>query len=449
VVSDRLERADAIGALGLLLVVAPIVLWGRDRGLSGLLDVEQGWRNVGLLTGLLASIFMVMQVLLIARIPWIERSWGHDVLAHRHRWLGFWSFWLMISHIVAFTVEHATRFKMPSLLDSLVDTFFLRPWMVWASLGASLVVVVVVTSIRYARAKMRYESWHLLHLYAYAGMGFALPHQIFKGPDFRGPAAQVYWWSVYALAVSAIVVFRLITPIYRTIYHRLRVTAVTEERPDVVSITMTGRHLDRLKPRAGQFFIWRFLDGPGWMRGHPFSLSDTPSNDRLRVTIQACGDGSSRAARIRVGALVAIEGPFGTMTLDRRRHQQVVFVAAGVGIAPLRALIGETHFTAGEATLIYRYSAREHAIFLDEVGLLAETSGLEIVCLPGGRRSDGSWLPEGRLGDDHAVLHDLIPDIARTDIYVCGPPVWLKAVTRAALRAGAARHHIHSEDFAW
>ena len=352
-VSDRLERADAIGALGLLLVVAPIVLWGRDRGLSGLLDVEQGWRNVGLLTGLLASIFMVMQVLLIARIPWIERSWGHDVLAHRHRWLGFWSFWLMISHIVAFTVEHATRFKMPSLLDSLVDTFFLRPWMVWASLGASLVVVVVVTSIRYARAKMRYESWHLLHLYAYAGMGFALPHQIFKGPDFRGPAAQVYWWSVYALAVSAIVVFRLITPIYRTIYHRLRVTAVTEERPDVVSITMTGRHLDRLKPRAGQFFIWRFLDGPGWMRGHPFSLSDTPSNDRLRVTIQACGDGSSRAARLRVGALVAIEGPFGTMTLDRRRHQQVVFVAAGVGIAPLRALIGETHFTAGEATLLY------------------------------------------------------------------------------------------------
>ena len=58
--------------------------------------------------------------------------------------------------------------------------------------------MVVVTSIRAARRRLRYESWHLLHLYAYLGAGLALPHQLWTGQEFTSsPARSVFWWGLW------------------------------------------------------------------------------------------------------------------------------------------------------------------------------------------------------------------------------------------------------------
>ena len=46
--------------------------------------------------------------------------------------------------------------------------------------------MVVVTSVQAARQQLRYESWHLLHLYAYLGVGLALPHQLWTGQELPG-----------------------------------------------------------------------------------------------------------------------------------------------------------------------------------------------------------------------------------------------------------------------
>ena len=54
--------------------------------------------------------------------------------------------------------------------------------------GVAALVMVVVTSLRAARRRLRYESWHLLHLYAYLGVGLAPPHQVWTGADFIGSA---------------------------------------------------------------------------------------------------------------------------------------------------------------------------------------------------------------------------------------------------------------------
>jgi len=124
-----------------------------------------------------------------------------------------------------------------------------------ATVGATTIVIVVVSSVRWARRRMRYGSWHVLHLYAYAGMAFALLHQVLRGPDFHALAAQVYWWTVYGSAVAAIIIFRVLTPLSRSVYHRLRVVAVTPEGSGVMSVTMTGRHLQRLNAKAGQFHL--------------------------------------------------------------------------------------------------------------------------------------------------------------------------------------------------
>jgi predicted ferric reductase len=218
----------------------------------------------------------------MARIPWVERAYGQDLLARRHRLAGFWSFWLMLAHVALITVGYAQSGTGGLLATawSLVTTY---PGMLLATAGTGLLVLVVILSVRAARRRLRYESWHLLHLYAYLGVGLALPHQIWTGADFAGsPLSRAYWWGLYAVTLGAVLAFRLTLPLWRSAYHRLRVAQVVAEAPGVVSVYLRGHRLDRLPVRAGQFFLWRFLDGPGWSRAHPYTLSAAPAPDLAR-----------------------------------------------------------------------------------------------------------------------------------------------------------------------
>ncbi|MFD3583225.1 ferric reductase-like transmembrane domain-containing protein [Streptomyces sp. NPDC058683] len=443
--------ADPLGALAILSAVAVVALWVTNQGgpLS-LTTPDRATGSLGLLTGLLASDLMILQVVLLARIPWVERSWGHDLLTRRHRWIGFASFWLMIAHVVLFAVERSVR-EPEAILGALVRVFVTDSWMLFATVGTILLIMVVVTSIRAARRRLRYESWHLLHLYSYAGIAATFPHTFTDGADFHETWTRIYWWSLYGFAFAATLLYRLALPAWRSLHHRLRVESVVTEAPGTVSVTLKGHRLDKMKTASGQFFVWRFLDGPGWSRGNPYTLSAAPTPDRLRITIKAAGDGSERAARLTPGTRALIEGPYGTLTARRRTQPRILLIAAGIGITPMRALLEDTPYSPGQTTLIYRYSEEQHAVFADELRHIAARRGVELIFLPGPRRADTSWQAAGPAhpGDDAQVLKSLVPDIAHRDIYVCGPPTWITAVRKAAHGAGAHRDTVHTEEFAW
>jgi len=446
----RFGWADLLGPIGIGSVVAVVCLWLRNEGLASLTGDPGVVGSLGLLAGLVCADLMVLQVVLMARIPWVERAWGHDVLARRHRWVGFASFWLMVTHIALFTADRLSR-DGGSGWSRLWALFVTDPWMLFATVGAIMLVGVVVSSIRRARRRLRYESWHLLHLYAYLGIAFTFPHQLADGAEFHDPVTRAYWWTLYLVAASAILVFRIGLPLWRSAYHRMRVAEVRTEAPGVVSVGIAGHRLDRLRAKSGQFFIWRFLDGPGWSRGNPYTMSAAPVGDRLRVTIQAAGDGSARAATLRPGARVLIEGPYGTLTAERRVHPRMLLLASGVGITPMRALLEDAPYAPGETALIYRFTSAEHAIFTTELDEIAARRGVQLHYVPGPRRADGSWLPVGFDPDldDVTALRALVPDIADRDIFVCGPPKWICTVRKALAQAGATRDQVHSEDFAW
>src|ERR1019366_2786933 len=175
--------------------------------------------------------------------------------------------------------------------------------------GTVALVGVIVTSVRAARARLRYESWHLLHLYAYLGLGLALPHQLWTGKDFlTSPAATVYWWTLWAAAAASVLLWRVGQPLWRSLRHQLVVEQVRAENDRVTTVVMRGRMLHRLPVRAGQFLQWRFLDGPGFTRAHPYSLSAAPDGRTLRITAEHLGDGSSRLADLRPGEVTGVYG---------------------------------------------------------------------------------------------------------------------------------------------
>jgi ferredoxin-NADP reductase len=298
---------------------------------------------------------------------------------------------------------------------------------------------------------MRYEAWHLIHLYAYLGVGLALPHQLWTGQDFlASPAARVYWWTLYGGTLAAVVVFRLGLPLWRSAYHRLEVAAVVPEGPAVVSVYLRGRRLDRLPVRAGQFFLWRFLDGPGWTRAHPYTLSAVPDTGALRITVKDLGDGSARVAALRPGTKVLIEGPYGAMTGARRRRTKVLMMAAGVGITAMRGLLDDLPYRPGEVTLLYRVGRLDDAVFAAELDELARRRGARVLYLDGPRPDRESWLPERFAHvSDVAALRWLVPDVAEHEVYLCGPPQWMDLARAAVRGAGVSPDHVHREAFAW
>jgi predicted ferric reductase len=433
-------------------VLTVVALWLAGRGVQLLASKPADQlTSVGRLTGLVAADLLLVQVFLMARVPMIERSYGQDKLARRHRLVGFWSFNLLIAHVVLITVGY-TLTDRSNLLRETWTIATSYGGMLLAVAGTAALTAVTVTSVRAARRALRYESWHLLHLYAYLGVGFSVPHEIWTGAEFATSAlARVYWWSAYAVAAGAVLVFRVCLPLWRTLRHGITVSSVVRESPDVVTVRMGGRGLHRLPARAGQFFVFRFLDGPGWSRGNPYSLSAAPRYDRIQITAKDLGDGSSRLAGLRPGTKVLIEGPYGRLTGEHRVGDKVAMLACGIGITPLRALLEDLPYAPGNAVLVYRARSEPDLVFRAELDELARRRRVTVHYFTGPRIPDrSSWLPRSaaQWRDSDALLR-LIPDLREYDVFVCGPDQWMDAASAAALDAGLPPSQLHQERFTW
>jgi predicted ferric reductase len=441
------DRRVRTAAEALLVVALTLVTfwWATGGGLSDLGGWAAGLTSLGRLTGLLASVLLLAQVLLMARVPLLEQAFGQDRLAVVHRLVGFTSFTGMVAHVGLITWGYAAG-DLAATPGELWDLTLTYPGMLLAAAGTVCLVLVVVTSMRAARARMRYESWHLLHLYAYLGVGLALPHQLWTGQEFLASTARtVFWWSAWALTAAAVLVWRVGLPLYRTLHHRLVVTSVVPEGDGCVSVYLTGLHLDELGARAGQFLHWRFLTRRGWTRAHPYSLSAAPDGRGLRITVKDLGDGTAEVPGLRPGTRVLIEGPYGRLTARARTRPGVALIGAGVGITPLRALAEDLD---GDVVVLHRF--RAEPLFAREFAVLARERDLGLVPLPGRRRGPDSWLGSG-VGptDDLTALLARVPDIAERDVYLCGPAPWTDLVHRTLRAAGTPAERVHTENFGW
>lgn len=443
-VVDRRVRIAAEAALGAALVLVTS-WWATGGGLTDLGGWASGLTSLGRLTGLLASVLLLAQVLLMARVPLLERAFGQDRLAAVHRVVGFTSFTGMLAHIGLITWGYAAG-DLAAAPGELWDLTISYPGMLLAAAGTVCLLLVVVTSVKAARAALRYESWHLLHLYAYLGVGLALPHQLWTGQEFGASTTRtVFWWTLWGLAAGAVLLWRVALPVRRSLRHRLVVTSVVDEGDGCSSVYLAGRHLDELRVRAGQFLTWRFLAGTGWTRAHPYSLSAAPDGRSLRITVKNLGDGSGRVAGLQPGTRALVEGPYGRLTDRARTAPKVALIGAGIGITPLRALAEEL---TGDVVVLHRFTGT--AVFAREFAVLAAERGFGLVPLPGPRRAHDSWLGAGVGGvDDLAALRARVPDIAERETYVCGPEPWTRLVVGTLRAAGVPADRIHTETFGW
>jgi len=424
----------ALGSVGLGVTVA-LVIAGETRGS---LAAPGGWLIAGgRLAGFTGAYLMLVMVVLIARLPWLERSVGQDRLVRWHSRIGRGALILITTHVVLITLGYSELAKAGPLKQLWV---FLSsyPDVLAAAVGFLLLVMAGVTSIKIARQRLKYETWWVVHLYMYLALSLAFAHQIVTGGSFVGhPLTRAVWIAVWTVTAGVVIVFRVLQPIGRSLRHQLRVATVKEVAPGVFSVILTGRRLDRLAVSGGQFFQWRFFTKELWWHAHPYSLSALPRPPYIRVTVKGLGDQSRAVALLKPGTRVAIEGPYGAFTHHARSSDRVVLIGAGVGITPLRALLEDLPELI-DVTVIIRASTPHDVVHRDEVATLVEHRGGKFYEIIGSR-------DEVRM--DSRTLRKLVPDMARSDLYVCGPSGFSREVLRAARKLGVPRDQTHHEAF--
>ncbi|MBA2810726.1 ferredoxin reductase family protein [Streptomyces sp. KM273126] len=390
---------------------------------------------LGRLTGLYGALLMAFQLLLVARLPWLDRRIGMDRLTSWHRRVGFGILWTLLAHAVFLTLGYAESSALDPV-NQLVDLAETVEGVLRAVVALGIIFVVGAVSGRLARRRLAYETWHFIHLYTYVAVVLAFTHQVAAGTTFTSSsAARTYWYAVWGVALASVFVGRLALPLWRNWRHQLRVTAVVPESDNVVSVYMTGRDLDRLPARAGQFFLWRFLTRDRWWQANPFSLSAAPDGRTLRLTAKAAGDGSAALRHVKVGTRVFAEGPYGAFTAMHRIRPEALLIAGGVGVTPIRALLEELH---GHAVVIYRVASDRDAVLYDELRELAHAKGAELHLVTGPASPDK--LAPGE-------LLKLVPDVTERDVFLCGPPPMMNAVLGSLRELDVPKPQIHFERF--
>jgi len=423
---------------------AVVALWWHDP--TALAGIGDRVTAAGRLAGLLGAYLVLVQVLLMSRLPWFERAVGFDRLTAWHRGLGTNTVLLLGAHVLL-VVEGYALADHRAVVDTGWRVLSTYPDMLKALAGLALFVLVAWTSARTARRRLSYEAWYALHLGAYLAVALAFFHQVSSGEDFVGhPANRWLWTGLYGAVGVAVVLSRVVAPARAWWRHRMVVDRVVVEAPGVVSVWVRGRRLDELGARAGQFLLWRFL-APGHLwSAHPYSLSAAPDRGTLRITVKDAGDHSAALAHLRPGTPVLAEGPFGHFTLERRVGHRLLFVAGGSGIGPVRALAEELvtrdrHRHPVDAVLLYRAGDAADLALRHELELLAQRSGLVVRYLVG-HRAD--------LGYDPLAGHrlaDLVPDVRSRDVYVCGPAGLAHDVLRSLRELRVPVRQLHSEEF--
>jgi predicted ferric reductase len=425
---DEILLGIAIGAL--LAVGWPLWLALRDPRpvlLSGLLAHT---------AGMLAGYGVVVLLGLMSRAPLLERGVGADRLARWHGRGGRVVVLLVLVHAVSAVVVWA---QLRGESAGLSTWHVLRlPWLIAATVGTVLFLAVAALSVRVARRRVSYERWHAIHLLVYLGVALGFVHQL-AGPDLAGHRVlQVLWALLYTGVFALVAHYRVVTPLRNASRHRMRVTAVVPEGPGVVSVVVQGHNLHLLQAESGQFFRWRFLTPDLWRTAHPFSLSSPPTATHLRLTVKTLGDGSAALQHLDPGTWLIAEGPYGAMTARRRTRRDVLLVAGGVGITPMRALFETLPLGPGQdLVLLYRARTGADLLFRDELDAIARRRGARLHYLVGDRI--GPFTPE--------LFRYFAPGLTDRDVYLCGSPRMATGVREALFRAGLPATQLHEERF--
>ncbi|HEX3752681.1 MAG TPA: globin domain-containing protein [Streptosporangiaceae bacterium] len=289
-------------------------------------------------------------------------------------------------------------------------------------------------------------------MYEVVGAALLATLRRFAGTAFT-PAAEQAWTDAFA-AVSALMIQAADEAgATAPAFWPAEVVGVEERFPGMAVLTIA---LDQgMQFEAGQHVT---VQHPRWPRvWRPYSIASCPREDGLvQLHVKAIPGGWVSNALVRhtkPGSQLILGPPLGTMTLAPAAGRDLVCVAGGTGLAPIKAIVAQAvrdairdsaQDPAARARRIDLFcGARQRAELYDLTDLwqLADAwPGLQIIPVTSDDRAF-----EGMQGNVGRVAARYLPH-RRCEAYVAGPPAMVRETIRVLAEAGLPRERIHFDD---
>lgn len=395
--------------------------------------------SLGRLAGLFFQYFILIQIVLIGRITFIEKQFGHDELNKLHRWIGTGTLAFLVFHPVFLILAYSRMLEI-TFLQQIIS--FLGGDDIFGAMVAVLIILcAVLLSLPFIRHKIRYEVWYISHLFIYGAVFLAFEHQ-FSGGDLRTVGATLYWYAFNYLVFGLIAYFRFLRPIYNSLSHNFVVEKVVQESRDVYSVYITGKNMERFHFLPGQFAHFFFL-GKGFWFAHPFSFSAVSNGKSIRITVKSLGDFTGRVKDMKPGTRVLIDGPLGRFVEVHPEQKKYLLIAGGIGITPIFSLFQSFDTKQKDVAFLYSNRSKDDVIFEKEI---ASLNGKKFLFLSDATEKISGY-EQGKI--DKEKIANLISDVKEREVYICGPAPMMKAIAAALQDLGLPKSMIHYEKFSY
>jgi predicted ferric reductase len=389
---------------------------------------------IGRLMGLLAAFSILIEVILISRLPFIEKRFDLHEINDLHRLNGYLVLAFFVSHIVFLVAGYAAPFKL-GLIDQFLNMNKDSLNVLLATIGSVIFIFVIGLSIKIMRKRLPYEIWYLSHLLIYGAILLTFLHQITDGRDFiTQPWFKLYWILLFLFVFGTLLIYRFLRPLYNFYRFRFSIHRIVSEAEGIYSVLITGKNVDKFRFEAGQYATFWFIAKSSWWEGHAYSLSSVPGENYLRITIKTSGDFAKKVPFFKPGTKIIIDGPRGSFLASRSHSSNVILIAGGIGIAPYMSTIQSLINSGKNVTLYYAAHDKSQIAFMGELAKL-QRQGLRIKLFDSSKanRIDFSTLQSCSKKD--------------TDIFICGPNKMTEQFCSNLADCGLCKKNIIAERF--
>jgi predicted ferric reductase len=403
-------------------------------------EIGKGFALVGFM-------MLGLQAVLAARIKWMERPFGFDIVIRFHKHMAVFAAILILLHPLMLAFGGAGL----ALLTTLTI-----PWYIWAGkVALGLLVITVVISLPQFPLRLSFERWRILHDALFpAIIILAFLHSWFIGMDFSSAVLRGLWVGMLAVALVVFIYHRFVRPLVLD-RHRYRVVAVRQETGNVWTVTLAPPKGERRYAYLpGQFQFITFHRGRGLpTEEHHWTISSSPTvKASVSSTIKELGDFTATIGQTTPGDTATVHAPFGRFSYVLHPDEQdLVFIAGGIGITPLMGMLRHMRDTKAAVPVLLLYANKDEGeiCFKKELAAIAKGRYPRLKVVHVLSNPAKGW--EGETGriDRERIEQYCGTDIAKKAFYICGPPGLLEGTITTLRALGVPHGRMHIEIFSF
>lgn len=420
-----------------LMVFLPLVLlmiFPRPEGREFL-------REVSVALGFLAMALLGLQTIPTSRLKFFTKVFPMDTLYTFHHGLSIFTFFIALVHPILLFINNPETLRLLNLIDA--------PWRARAAVISILaMIILVVTSVWRELMKIKYDIWRWIHDgLSFLAIGLALYH-MFKVNHYMSLTYQrVIWLVLTGIWTLIILYIRVVRPIIM-IKKPYKIVKLQEERNQSWSLYLKPDGHAGMDFEAGQF-AWITNESPFIFRENPFSFS-TSAEDKGKVigfTIKELGDFTETVKHFKPGDTIYVDGPYGTFSMDEHYCKDMVFIAGGIGSAPVMSMLRTLadRDCRQKLTFFYGNPTWESIIYREELEELEKELDLTMVHVL--EKPPERWEGESGFITADILRRHLPEDYKASTFFLCGPLPMIEAVEGALHALDVPPAHVFSEQY--